>query len=178
MWWIPNNSSNALRHVSSLAVCQHLSGFFFPSNPACRDATRIHLLCSDVYCYFTWSLKCVRKKELGGNGGSITKASLFEQPNCLWKYCHGESQRWMAHLFFPFRLTFPIFPWSQHPSAALLGGLSIWKQKIQKGHLVFKTFHAGLFKPLDVVFSINPNCWINELNILRYNSTILNVVVE
>lgn len=33
-----------------------------------------------------------------------TKASLFERSNCLFKYCHGESQKRMAHLFFPFKL--------------------------------------------------------------------------
>lgn len=44
-----------------------------------------------------------------------TKASLFKQSNCLFKYCHGESQKRMAHLFFPFELCSWILSGRPHP---------------------------------------------------------------
>lgn len=107
-----DNSFSAVRHVLASAFCQHLSALVFHQNPACLDATRKHLLRSDVYCYFTWRRNVSgKKKELGR---SITKASLFKESNCLFKCCHGESRRRMAHLFFPFRLSPWIFS-GRHP---------------------------------------------------------------
>lgn len=57
--------------------------------------------------------------------------------NCLFKCCHGESQRRMPHLFFPFELSSWIVPGRPHPAAAPLGGTrSRREENLLRGLLV------------------------------------------
>lgn len=63
-----------------------------------------------------------KEKKPGRNQSSVTKASLFKQSNCLFKYCHGESQARMAHLFFPFKLSSWILSSRLHPQQLLSEG--------------------------------------------------------
>lgn len=149
----------------SLALCQHLSALVFQQNPACRDATWKHLPRSDVYCYFTWRRKVFgkkKKKERGRSAGSITKASLFKKSNCLFKYCYGESQRWMAHLFFPFRLSSWIFSGRLHPQQLWWVGGGHGNRKCRRVTQFSEPSTLLHLKPLVVIISINLNFCIHQ----------------
>lgn len=131
------------------AFCQQPSALAFhqmqPGNTLCA-------LTSTVISHGARNVFGKEKKQ-SRNQGSVTKASLFKHSNCLFKYCHGESQRRMAHLFFPFEFCSWILSGRQSPQQLHSEGGGHGNTSAG-GLLNFKILHSVL-QYLDVIFVIS-----------------------